>query len=102
MAPVASNPRIDKEPTPLEAMSHGPVALPGIPTFSSLQEKRKWQLDHMAGAFRVFARHGFTEGMSGHISVRDPIEPSAFWINPLGVHYGLLKASDMILLDMNT
>lgn len=90
------------EPTPLEAMSHGPLALAGIPTFSSLEKKRRWQLEHMAGAFRVFARHGFTEGMSGHISVRDPIVPDAFWINPLGVHYALLRASDMILLDMKT
>ncbi|KAH7028304.1 aldolase [Macrophomina phaseolina] len=87
---------------PLEAMSHGPLALAGIPTFSSLECKRRWQLEHMAGAFRVFARHGYTEGMSGHISVRDPIIPNAFWINPLGIHYGLLRASDMILLDMGT
>lgn len=35
----------------------------------------------------------------GHISVRDPGNPHAFWTNPLGVHFGLLKASDMILLD---
>ena len=102
MSPIATDGPVGKEPTPLEAMSHGSVALPGIPSFSNLEEKRKWQLEHMAGAFRVFARHGFTEGMSGHISVRDPIEPNAFWINPLGVHYGLLKASDMILLDMKT
>ena len=39
----------------------------------------------MAGAFRIFARHGYTEGMSGHISVRDPIFTDAFWMNPLGV-----------------
>jgi hypothetical protein len=40
--------------------------------------------------------------MSGYISVRDPIEPFAFQINHLGVHYGILKATDIILLDMNT
>jgi len=102
MAPVATETYIGKEPTPLEAMSHGPTALPGIPSFASDEEKRQWQLEHMAGAFRVFARHGFTEGMAGHISVRDPIQTTAFWINPLGVHFGLLKASDMILLDMKT
>lgn len=39
-------------------------------------------LEHMAGAFRVFARKGFTEGTSGHISVRDPLDPTTFWINP--------------------
>ena len=37
--------------------------------------------------------------MSGHISVRDPEHPHTFWTNPLGRHFGLLKASDMVLVD---
>ncbi|KAJ5723264.1 class II aldolase/adducin N-terminal [Penicillium malachiteum] len=53
----------------------------------------------MAGAFRVFARKGFTEGTSGHISVRDTIDPSTFWINPMGKHFGMLKASDMVHIN---
>jgi ribulose-5-phosphate 4-epimerase/fuculose-1-phosphate aldolase len=56
-------------------------------------------LSKMALAFRVFARKGYTEGMSGHISVRDPENPHTFWTNPLSKHFGLLKASDMILVD---
>lgn len=88
------------DPTLLQAISHGPT-IAGIPSFRSLEEKRQWQLEHMAGAFRVFARHGYTEGMSGHISVRDPIHTDAFWMNPLGVHFGMLKASDMILVHLN-
>ncbi|KAL8797136.1 MAG: hypothetical protein Q9195_000603 [Heterodermia aff. obscurata] len=91
-----------KAPTPIEAMSHGPVPLAGLPSFQSKEEKRQWQLEHMAGAFRIFARHGYTEGLAGHISVRDPIEEEAFWINPLGVHFGMLKASDMILVHLRT
>ncbi len=55
----------------------------------------------MAAAFRYFSRHGYVEGISGHISVRDPEYRDAFWMNPLGVHFGLLKASDMILLDLS-
>lgn len=70
-----------------------------IPTFDNLLEKRQWQLEHMAGAFRVFARKGYTEATSGHISVRDPIDLNTFWINPLGYHFGLLKASDMVHVD---
>lgn len=70
-----------------------------IPIFDNLLHKRKWQLEHMAGAFRVFHRKGYTEGTSGHISVRDPINPDTFWINPLGYHFGMLKASDMVQVD---
>lgn len=87
-----------KEQTPLQAISQG-VCLPGIPLFSSYDKHRAWILSHMAGAFRVFARKGFTEGMSGHISVRDPENPHTFWTNPLGKHFATLKASDMVLVD---
>ncbi|KAF2247176.1 class II aldolase/adducin domain-containing protein [Trematosphaeria pertusa] len=87
-----------KEQTPLQAISQG-VCLPGIPLFSSYDKHRAWILAHMAGAFRVFARKGFTEGMSGHISVRDPEHADRFWTNPLGKHFATLKASDMVLVD---
>ncbi|KAF2641870.1 class II aldolase/adducin domain-containing protein [Massarina eburnea CBS 473.64] len=87
-----------KEKTPLQAISQG-VCLPGIPLFSSYDKQRAWILSHMAGAFRVCARKGFTEGMSGHISVRDPENPHAFWTNPVAKHFATLKASDMILVD---
>lgn len=89
---------VKKEKTPLEAISQG-VMLQGIPDFPTFTTHRRWILAHMAGAFRVFARKGYTEGMSGHISVRDPEYPHTFWTNPLGRHFGLLKASDMILVD---
>lgn len=36
-------------------------------------------LEKMALAFRVFARLGYTDGMAGHISVRDPENPHTFW-----------------------
>jgi ribulose-5-phosphate 4-epimerase/fuculose-1-phosphate aldolase len=87
-----------KEKTPLQAISQG-VCLPGIPLFSSYDKQRAWILSHMAGAFRVFARKGYTEGMSGHISVRDPENPHTFWTNPLGKHFAMLKASDMVLVN---
>lgn len=99
-SPLAISSTKDVEPTSFQAMSHGPT-IPGIPLFKTLEEKRQWQLEHMAGAFRVFARHGYTEGMSGHISVRDPIRTDGFWMNPLGVHFGMLRASDMILVNLN-
>ncbi|KAK0618755.1 Meiotically up-regulated gene 14 protein [Lasiodiplodia hormozganensis] len=53
----------------------------------------------MAGAFRIFAKLGFADGASGHISLRDPVEPDTFWINPYGVHFGLLTVSDMVRVD---
>lgn len=70
-----------------------------VPKFDDPYKEREWILEHMAGVFRVFGRKGYAEGTAGHISVRDPVEPNTFWINPLGVHFSLLKASDMVRVD---
>jgi hypothetical protein len=66
----------------VSAVSTGGYDFAGVPKIDDLYKKRQWQLEHMAGAFRVFARKGYTEGTAGHISVRDPVDPKTFWINP--------------------
>ncbi|KAH8893570.1 putative aldolase [Thozetella sp. PMI_491] len=72
----------------------------GIPIFKDAYENRKYALEHMAGAFRVIARKGYLEGTAGHISVRDPVDPDTFWINPLAYHFGLIKVSDLVQVNM--
>ncbi|KAG7045083.1 L-fuculose-phosphate aldolase [Colletotrichum scovillei] len=72
----------------------------GIPKFPDPYQERKWMLERMAGAFRVIARKGYVEGTAGHISIRDPVDPETFWINPLARHFGLMKASDMVHVNM--
>lgn len=64
--------------TPLQLISQG-VCLPGIPKHPSFAAERQWMLEKMALAFRVFARLGYTDGMAGHISIRDPENPHTFW-----------------------
>jgi hypothetical protein len=74
-----------EDKAPLAALSHGEVALPGVPDFGTdFAAKRKWQLEHMAAAFRHWSTQGFVEGISGHISVRDPENHDVFWTNPYG------------------
>lgn len=70
-----------------------------VPKFADKHEERKWAKQHMAAAFRVFARKGYTEGTAGHISLRDPVDPTTFWINPLAKHFALMKASDLVHCD---
>lgn len=41
-----------------------------IPWPATKEAQRKWQLEQMAGAFRIFAKLGFADGASGHISLR--------------------------------
>lgn len=97
--PVQAGNKEIEQKSALEAISGGGVTLAPIPSFTDVEKQRHWQLEHMSGAFRVFSRKGYTEGMSGHISVRDPEVPDAFWTNPLGRHFGLLTPADMILVN---
>lgn len=79
MAPSAQADETEKvEKTPLQLISQG-ACLPGIPKHPSFAAQRTWMLEKMALAFRVFARLGYTDGMAGHISVRDPENPHTFW-----------------------
>lgn len=41
-----------------------------IPRPTNKEEERRWLLEQMAGAFRIFAKLGFSDGSSGHISLR--------------------------------
>ncbi|KAL6249594.1 hypothetical protein RBB50_003447 [Rhinocladiella similis] len=70
-----------------------------IPTFTDKYAERQWAKERMAGAFRVFAKLGFNDGAGGHISLRDPVKPDCFWINPYAIHFGLINASDLILVN---
>lgn len=93
-----------KDIDPISAISHASagsgITIASIPKFVSFQTHRQWQLEHMAAVFRHWSRQNYVFGISGHISVRDPELTNAFWTNPLGVHFGLLRASDMILLSL--
>ena len=42
---------------------------------------------------------GFCEGVAGHITARDPEFPDTFWVNPFGMHFGRIRASDLIRVD---
>ncbi|KAJ6096355.1 Meiotically protein [Penicillium sp. IBT 16267x] len=78
---------------------NGTLKLRGIPTFSDPLEKRQWMKEHMAVAFRYFGKRGYNEGISGHISMRDPILKDHFWMNPFAKHFSSIKASDLVLVD---
>ena len=69
------------------------------PTFDTVEAHRTHIKQRMAAAFRLFDRFGFNEGVAGHLTARDPEHTDLFWVNPFGMHFGLIKASDLILCD---
>jgi len=72
---------------------------PEIPTFADAEEDRRYRKEHLAAAFRVWARLGYDEGPAGHITVRDPERLDHFWVNPFGMHFGMISVSDLILVN---
>jgi hypothetical protein len=56
----------------------------GPPAFEDKYEERKYLKHRLALAFRIFAKFGFAEGVAGHITLRDPVDPTSFWVNPFG------------------
>ena len=88
------------QPTPApQAHSAFVDRVPRPPVFSTPAEERRHRKEHLAAAFRLFAEFGFDEGVAGHITARDPERLDHFWVNPFGVHFGQIRASDLILVD---
>jgi len=69
------------------------------PKFSSLEEERLHRKQRLAGAFRLFGAFGFSEGVAGHITARDPILTDHFWVNPFGMHFSHIRVSDLVLVN---
>ena len=67
--------------------------------FKSTEELRRNQLEKLVAGFRLFSYFGYDEGVAGHITVRDPEFDEHFWGNPLGVHFGQIKISDLLLVN---
>ena len=65
----------------------------------TLAEERRHRQERLAGAFRLFARNGFDQGLAGHITARDPECSDHFWLNPFGLHFGRLRVSDLLLVN---
>lgn len=54
------------------------------PKFADKYEERDYLKGRLAAAFRIFGKYGFDEGVAGHITLRDPVDPQTFWVNPFG------------------
>ncbi|MFE6075080.1 class II aldolase/adducin family protein [Paenibacillus sp. NPDC057886] len=69
------------------------------PSFTHVEDERQYRKERLAAAFRVFAKLGYEEGVMGHASVRDPEKTDHYWTNPFGLSFGLIKASDLVLMN---
>jgi ribulose-5-phosphate 4-epimerase/fuculose-1-phosphate aldolase len=87
---------LQRSEPPRKSMSE---RIPSPPVFASVSDERRHRQERLAGAFRLFSRFGFAEGVAGHITVRDPDLPDHFWVNPFGMHFAQIRVSDLLLVN---
>jgi ribulose-5-phosphate 4-epimerase/fuculose-1-phosphate aldolase len=75
------------------------LTIPTPPTFSSVEEERYHRKVRLAAAFRMFSKAGLDEGVAGHVTARDPEHPDSYWVNPFGMHFSMIKQSDLVRVD---
>jgi ribulose-5-phosphate 4-epimerase/fuculose-1-phosphate aldolase len=73
--------------------------LPMPPKFANVADERLHRKQRLAAGFRLFSKFGFDEGVAGHITARDPEFLDTFWVNPFGVHFSMIKVSNLIRCD---
>lgn len=76
-----------------------PLDVARPPTFATPAEERAHRKAKLAAAFRMFTKAGLDEGVAGHITVRDPEEPDTFWVNPFGMHFSMIRSSDLVRVN---
>ncbi|WP_025742784.1 class II aldolase/adducin family protein [Aquimarina pacifica] len=75
-----------------------PKNTPFPPTFDDVKQEREFLKKKLTGAFRIFGKFGFSEGVAGHITVRDPEHKDYFWVNPFGLSFNLIRPEDLLLV----
>ena len=75
------------------------LSMPLPPTFDTVEQERMHRKVRLAAAFRMFSKAGLDEGVAGHITARDPEFTDSYWVNPFGMHFSLIKQSDLVRVD---
>ncbi|MFB7996447.1 class II aldolase/adducin family protein [Streptomyces sp. NPDC056002] len=81
-------------PVPTE---HLQFAMPPVHDFPA--DERRHRKERLAGALRIFGRLGYEDGVSGHITARDPEYDDCYWVNPFGMPFKHVTVSDLVLAN---
>jgi hypothetical protein len=87
---------------PVETNDELKPRYPRPPKFEDNYQEREYLKGRLALAFRIFGKLGFEEGVVGHITLRDPVWPDHFWINPFGTAFALITSSNLLVSLVQT
>jgi ribulose-5-phosphate 4-epimerase/fuculose-1-phosphate aldolase len=77
----------------MQTAARAPLAAP----MTEVERKARIEL---AAAYRIFNMLGWVEMIFNHITVRVPGPEVRFLINPFGLHYSEITASNLVLIDI--
>lgn len=89
----------DLASSPFQHLAVG-TTRPQLPQFKDPKEHQRHVKEHLAAAFRILAMKGFDEGIAGHLSVRDAVDPETFWVNPWTKSFSQMRASDLVQVSV--
>lgn len=69
------------------------------PAHADPADERAHRKERLAGALRLLGRLGYEDGVSGHVSARDPEFGDCYWVNPFGRAFAGLTPGDLLLVD---
>jgi len=68
----------------------------------STMTTEEWQArQELAACYRVFDMLGWSEMIYNHITLKVPGEEGAFLINPFGLHFSEVRASNLVKIDID-
>ncbi|WP_369376939.1 class II aldolase/adducin family protein [Streptomyces sp. cg36] len=69
------------------------------PVHEDPADERRHRKERLAGALRLFGRFGYEDGVSGHITARDPEFEDCYWVNPFGIPFAQVTAGELVLVN---
>ena len=76
-----------------------PANVPLPPQYDDFGQARAYLKKKLTGALRTFGKFGFSEGVAGHITVRDPEHTDHFWVNPFGMSFNIIQPEHLLLVN---
>ncbi len=72
-----------------------------VQAFTGRNDDAAWQVrEDLAAAYRLIHRHGLDDSIYTHISARLPGRHDRFLINPYGMRFEEVKASNLVTVDL--
>lgn len=86
-------------PTPPAPLPADRLRFAMPPRHESVEDERRHRKERLAGAVRIFGRLGYEDGVSGHVTARDPEFTDCFWVNPFGIPFRYVTVGDLVLAN---